>query len=247
MHQNITWYAITLDPEGERYRRFTANNAHLTNVQFFRGIRGAALAREERVSSGLLTAELEALGTVTDGTVGCAASHRAVWRMIASADRGAVIMEDDVITHPEIAGYLAANGKLLANAEAIFLSVNTDSVLSTVSTQGLHVQEIMSPQYPSEDWIRNALARTAINEVRWYRMLKGLGLCCYWLSPEGARKLLELCFPLTSDGTDLPFMKDPWPGSAIDGRMNAFFPSMRVYVTRPFLAYSPNTDSATSV
>ena len=247
MHQDIDWYAISLDPEGERFRRFKANNAHLTNVRVFRGIGGAAIARNERISSGLLTAELEAQGTVTDGTVGCAASHRAVWQMIASADHGAVIMEDDVMTHPEIGAYLAANGKLLANAEAIFLSVNTDSVLSTVSAQGLHVQEIMSPQYPDEAWIRNAFAKTAISDVRWYRMLKGLGLCCYWLSPAGAKKLLELCFPLTSEGTDLPFMKEPWPGSAIDGRMNAFFPSMRVFITRPFLAYSPNTDSATSV
>jgi hypothetical protein len=29
--------------------------------------------------------------------------------------------------------------------------------------------------------------------------------------------------------------------------MNAFFPDMRAFITRPFLAYSPNTDSSTSV
>ena len=247
MDSSVDWYVITLDPESERFRQFLANNAHLRDLAVVRGIRGRDIPRTERVSSHLLTEELDALGTVTDGTVGCAASHRAVWRAIAAAERGAVIMEDDVITHPGIAEYLAANAKLRANADAIFLSVNTDSVLSTVSAQGLCVQEIMSPQYPSIEWIRNALAKTSISDVRWYRMLKGLGLCCYWLSPQGAKSLLDSCFPLTSEGTDLPFMKDPWPGSAIDGRMNAFFPELRVYLTRPFLAYSPNTDSSTSV
>lgn len=247
MAHDSMFYAISLDPSGLRYQAFARRNAHLGSITIFQGIRGVEIPTSERVASGLMTPELVAAGTVTQGTVGCAASHRAVWRMIAASDTGAVIMEDDVLTHPDLRAYILANQALLKNADTVFFSVNTDSVLATVSAQGLQTSAIMTPRNPDVSWIENAFAHTTLADVKVERLLKGFGLCCYWVSPQGAAQLLKTCFPLTQEGTDIPFMRDKWPGSAIDGRMNAFFPSMRAYITRPFLAYSPNTDSQTSI
>jgi glycosyl transferase family 25 len=241
------FYAISLDPAGDRYRTFAARNAHLGEITIFKAIKGADIPVDERVSSGLLTPELFAAGTVTEGTLGCAASHRAVWRKIAAASEGAVIMEDDVLTHVALPLFIDKYRNLLRNTEVVFFGVNTDSVLATVTPQGLSVQETMAPQKPDPQWIANAFANTTLSDVQPHRLLKGFGLCCYWLSPPGAAKLLESCYPLTLEGTDIPFMQKKWPGSAIDGRMNAFLPLMSAYVTRPFLAYSPNDDSSTSV
>jgi len=239
------FYAISLDPEGERYRTFAERNAHLGAITILRAIKGADISREERVSSGLMTAELVAADAVTDGIVGCAASHRAVWRMIAASGAGAMVMEDDVITHPALPAYIAAKAGLLERADIVLFSANTNSILSTVSPQGLVTRELMNPKNPDIDWIDNAFAATTIADVRPFRLLKGFGLCCYWVSPQGAARLVQDCYPLTLEGTDIPFMAEKWPGSTIDGRMNAFFPSMRAFITRPFLAYSPNTDSST--
>lgn len=246
MAADFVFHAISLDPEGDRYGKFATRNAHLGAINIFRAIKGSDISREERINSGLMTPELTASGSVTDGTVGCAASHRAVWRRIAETGVGAVVMEDDVITHPGLLEYMAANRKLLRGTDAVFFGVNTDAVLATVSPQGLIVRELMSPKIPDEAWIANAFAATPVAEVRPHRLLKGFGLCCYWVSPAGAARFLEDCYPLTLEGTDVPFMTEKWPGSAIDGRMNAFFPTMSVFVTRPFLAYSPNNDSSTS-
>jgi GR25 family glycosyltransferase involved in LPS biosynthesis len=219
----------------------------LGEITIFRAIKGADISPEECVSQKLLTPELAAAGTVTKGTLGCAASHREVWRKIAASNEGAVIMEDDVITHPGLPAYIAANRAWLEASDIVLFSANTDSVLLTISPQGLRTQELMAPLKPDLAWIEKALNATAISDVRFFRLLKGFGLCCYWMSPRGAASLIESCYPMTQEGTDIPFMKNKWPGSAIDGRLNAFFPVVKAYITRPFLAYSPNSDSSTSV
>lgn len=167
--------------------------------------------------------------------------------MIAASGKGAVVMEDDVLTHPDLPAYMAANPKLLSRTEIVFFSANTDSVLATISPQGLTSYEILQPRRPDVDWIQKAFAMTGLADIRPHRFLKGFGLCCYWLTPQGASRLLEGCYPLTLEGTDIPLMPEKWPGSAIDGRMNAFYPQMRAFITRPFLAYSPNVDSSTSI
>jgi GR25 family glycosyltransferase involved in LPS biosynthesis len=246
-------YAISLEPAGARYRAFAESNRHLGEIDIFKAIKGADIPLAERVSSGLITPELLAPGAITEGTLGCAASHRAVWRKIAAAgegagkSEGALVMEDDVVTHPRLLEFFTRHADFMRHADLVFFAVNTDSVLATVSREGLASYEFMMPQFPDLAWIRAALAATVFAEVRAARMLNGFGLCCYWLSASAAARLLDLCYPLTLEGTAIPFMAKPWPGSAIDGRMNAFFASLRVYVTRPFLAYSPNTDSSTSV
>lgn len=247
MSSPITFHAITLEPGGERSNTFLARNAHLGPINIFKAIKGSDIPRDVRVSSGLMTQALVDAGTVKEGTVGCAASHRELWRQVAASSDGAVIMEDDVVTHPKLADYIAENLDALRNADIVFFSINTDSVLQTISPQGLMTREIMDPKKPDIFWIEQALQATSLEQVQRFRLLKCFGLCCYWVSPPGAARLLETCYPLTQDGTDIPFMRDKWPGSAIDGRMNAFYPSMLAFITRPFLAYSPNTDSSTSV
>ncbi len=243
----IAYHAITLEPGGTRSQTFLTRNAHLGHINIFKAIKGVDIPRDERVSSGLMTQELVDAGTVKEGTVGCAASHREMWRHVAASADGAVIMEDDVVTHPQLGAYIAAHFGLLRKVDMVFFGVNTDSVLQTVSPQGLVSRELMNPKTPDLAWIMNAFQNTALAHVQVFRMLKSFGLCCYWVSPAGAKKLLETCYPLTQEGTDIPFMKDKWPGSAIDGRMNAFYPSMTAFVTRPFLAFSPNDDSSTSI
>jgi glycosyl transferase, family 25 len=240
------FYAISLDPDGRRYQTFTQRNTHLGHITIFNAIRGADISNDERVASGLMTAELVAQNSATQGTVGCAASHRAVWRLIAASTAGAVIMEDDVITHPGLTTYLAAHKTFFDQIDIMFFGINTDSVLATFSAEGLYCRELMSPTHPDPTWIGKAFKATSIKDVRPFRLLTAFGLCCYWVTPLGAKKLLEMCYPLTLEGTDIPFMRDKWPGSAIDGRMNAFYKMLNAYVLRPFLAYSPNDDSSTS-
>jgi len=54
----------------------------------------------------------------------------------------------------------------------VFFGVNTDSVLATVTPQGLSVQETMAPQKPDPQWIANAFANTMMSDVQPHRLLK---------------------------------------------------------------------------
>ena len=238
-------HVISLDPGGARYRDFAANNAHLGHPEVFHAIRGADIPPAERVASGLMTADLTASGSVTEGSVGCAASHRALWRRIAGLAQGAMILEDDAFTHPELPDYIAAHRKALDDADIVLFGVNMDSVLATVSPQGVTSRSGLAPKYPDAGWIESAFGATALADVRRHRLLNAFGLCCYWLSPSGAQRLLAGCYPLTLEPTEIPGVMTRYPGSAIDTRLNAFFPRVEAYVTLPFLAYTPNLDSST--
>jgi GR25 family glycosyltransferase involved in LPS biosynthesis len=247
MNDRSTFHVISLDPEGARYRAFATHNAHLGPIAVFRAIRGADIPTTERIASRLMTPELVASGTVTEGTVGCAASHRALWRGIAASGRGAVIMEDDVYTHPRLHDYVAANHDALNAVDIVLFGVNTNSILASISPQGVVSRSLLGPKHPDAGWIAKAFAATKLSDVRPHRLLNAFGLCCYWISATGAAKLLELCYPLTLEPVEIPIMPDKLPGSAIDSRLNAFFSTVAAYVTLPFLAFTPNNDSSTSV
>ena len=79
--------AITLDPEGKRYKTFLENNSHI-QIEIFQGIKGTDLSKEEIISQGLATEELITSGLTNGGRIGCAASHRAVWLKAAKEGKG---------------------------------------------------------------------------------------------------------------------------------------------------------------
>lgn len=235
---------ITLDDKSRRYGDFVRSNHHLQFRPFI-GIRGRAIPDDERINSGLATPELVASGRLTDGAAGAAASHRCLWEEAAASRGGMLIMEDDVVTHPGLADYIAGNHALLAQTVVTHFGVNTDSVLQAVSPQGLVMTALQDPKHPSPEWIREALARTDAARCELWRLLKSFGLCCYYVSPHGAETLLRTVFPLSLDTVSVPFVSNAVPCSAVDRVINRVYPGVAAFVTVPFLAYTPNTDSST--
>lgn len=235
---------ITLDDKSPRYREFARANRHLP-FQAFIGIRGAGIPAGERIRSGLATPELVASGRLTDGAAGAAASHRRLWEQAAASKGGMLIMEDDVVTHEGLAEYINRNHQLLAQTAITHFGVNTDSVLQAVNPQGLVLTALQDPKHPSPPWIREALSRTDAARCELWRLLKSFGLCCYFVSPHGAATLLRTIFPLSLETVSVPFVSDALPCSAVDRIINRVYPEVPAFVTVPFLAYTPNTDSST--
>ena len=236
--------AISLDPSGERCAQFLANNSHLT-VEVVHGIRGKDLSGLDRKDRGLVTPEAGRSGLVSDGSVGCAASHQLLWQRVASSGESALILEDDAITHPRILDFIAAHRDRLEQMDLLRFGINTDSVLDAEAPNGLREVRLFRQRYPQPDLIRQFLDRTPIEDVRIHRMYKSFGQCCTFVTPRGARRLLELALPLTLEPTEVPLVARALPGISTDRRLNHFYGEMAAYVTVPFLAWSPNTDTAT--
>jgi hypothetical protein len=94
--------------------------------------------------------------------------------------------------------------------------------------------------------IAQILQQTDLSRTAFRPVLNAFGLCCYLVSPQGAAKLAQRVLPLRLDGVPIPGLEGTIVrGTSIDRRMNALFPDLRAFVMRPFLAWTPNTDSST--
>ena len=98
---NFETHVISLDPQGKRFESFHKANPQL-NYRIFKGIRGAEISREERLSRSIVTAQCLDQDAVTDGHVGCVLSHHTLWREVVERHVSMLILEDDAITHPSL-------------------------------------------------------------------------------------------------------------------------------------------------
>ena len=237
-------YVITLDPKSDRFLKFAGQNPHLP-YKVFEGIRGTSLSLADCVYEKLMTPECLAAGIATAGEIGCAASHKKLWELAANSKNGLLILEDDAATHPLICEYIRINQEQILDADIFLFSINTDSILEVEAPNGLRHVQVFDPKYPTYAWIETALQRTKIEETQIWRLIKGFGLCCYFLTPKGAKRILELVFPLTLERTPLPLLDLAVPGINVDKRLIAFYANIEAKISMPFLAWSPNSDSTT--
>ena len=237
-------YVITLAPESERFKRFSQLNKHL-DWTIFNAIRGENISINDRLNKGYVTEEAALSGLVTDGSLGCALSHYTLWQEVAASGAGALIMEDDVVTHRKISKYIIRSSDL-ESKDILFFGCNTDSIMGVISPQGVRHVTAFKEKNPSYDEIISILSKTKISRVTCWRYLKGFGLCCYFITPNGANKLIQMLFPLRLEGVLIPYVSSNVPGISPDRRLNALYENIWSYITIPFLALTPNTDSATS-
>jgi GR25 family glycosyltransferase involved in LPS biosynthesis len=239
----IESYVITLDTASDRFRQFKTLNAHL-EVEPFIGVDGSRLSFEDSIKQGYITRDCAASGMVSPGQLGCAISHWTLWWKAVYEQKSLLILEDDAATHPELQRWIDRSD-ICRDADMILFGINTDSVLEAISPEGVHQTSIFGEQHPDYASIGEKLSLTRTADVRTWRLVKGLGLCCYLVTPAGAAKLVEQLLPLRLDGVPLPLVTDHMAGIGVDRRLNALFETVEAYVSIPFLAWSPNMDSAT--
>lgn len=236
--------AITLDAQGSRFNHFTRNNRHL-NITPFQAVRGDRLEKEEIINQRLATDDLASTTLLTNGAIGCAASHKAIWEKSVKEGNNYFVMEDDCYTHPKINDFIAKNINRLTSADICFFGINTDSILLSTSPQGLTSVSLFEPKYPSPEWITKSLSTTATSRVELHRLIKAFGLCAYFISPKGAQRLTEKIFPLSLKTTNIPLITERMPAISIDRSGCTIYAEIEALICKPFLAYTPNTDSTT--
>jgi glycosyl transferase family 25 len=234
---------ITLDRESDRYRRFAQANAHL-DATVFSAIDGAGLDYDDCVQRNFLTRDCADSGLVTRGALGCAISHWTLWWKAIYEQKSLLILEDDVVTHGDVLGWIDRS-EACRTADMVLFGINTDSVVEAVSPEGVHQISIFGETHPDYASIASKLALTKSADVRLWRLLAGFGQCCYLVTPHGAKKLVETVLPLRLDTIAIALMDLPIPCISTDRRLNALFATMDAYLAMPFLAWTPNMDSAT--
>ena len=227
-----------MDTNSNRFKSFASNNSHL-QFATFTGISGADISKADRISAGLVTADIADTADITDTRIGTAVSHWCLWQEAIKRNSGILIMEDDVMTHPQIWSQVESLPDL-DETDLVFFSANTDAPMAMRSPEGLTQASRFDPRNPHPDWIRSTLARTSVEHVRYWRLSRAFGLCCYFVTPHGAQALTNMMFPLRTDGVFVPLISDPVMQCAIDHRMNALYDQLNVFISMPFLAYTPH-------
>ena len=239
---NIDAKVITMNPESARFKAFESNNKHL-KFDILLGLSGKNLTAEDRLAAGLVTPELAATDEVTDARLGVALSHFSLWLEAVKTGSGILVLEDDVMTHPGIWPHIEAIPDL-DETDIILFSCNMNSTMVKTSPEGVSTASIFDPKNPHPDWIRSALAKTDLQRVHYCKLKKAFGLCCYLITPRGAKKLVERLFPLRTDGVFVPFVSHLVMQAGLDRRMNALYEEMDAFIATPFLAYTPHDNES---
>lgn len=165
-------------------------------IAFVDAVIGASLDRAKLVAQNLLGADAAALSA---GALGNALSNRALWEEARTAAGPTVICEDDACLRGDFRAQ--AEGVLAqvpAGWDVVFLGYNTNALVAVQTSDGLksliHFDETAkrAPGYFEAFAAAHAPAPTVL------RCFQAWGTLCYAVSPQGAQRLLDLCFPLSS-------------------------------------------------
>jgi glycosyl transferase family 25 len=181
----------------------------------------------------------------TKGTLGVALSHRTLWEKAIAEQRPLMVFEDDAYVRED---FKTSFGDALAHVsdwDIILLGYNTDSLLEIDMISGFVFDGLFALRYPSPEQLRK-FAMTRMPTVL-LRLRHAFGICGYAVSPSGAAKLRDGCFPMDNRMLEFPNTGRRFRAYSIDGLMNSIYASMKAYVCVPPLVLPPNDKSKSTV
>jgi GR25 family glycosyltransferase involved in LPS biosynthesis len=217
-------FVVTLDRQPEKFESFVKRNAGC-GIAFerFSASDGSQMGDQD-----VMATRLVAPGTqFTKGAVGCAASHGRIWKWAAEENAFALVFEDDAAIRYDISTQLAALLPTLGSWDFLTLGYNTDSILDLELAPGTKSIMCFNPQYPNDQDYAAFQSSTA--QVAAFRVNGYFGGGGYVISPEGARRLLELCFPMDNRAVYISGLGREVQTTGLDGMMNSIYPYVNVY------------------
>jgi GR25 family glycosyltransferase involved in LPS biosynthesis len=227
---------ISLVRHAARRAEFQRRNAHV-EFSFFDAVDGRTLTVDDVRSSGLFTREVEA--TYDAHGYGCAFSHWSLWTEAAAASEPLTILEDDVILrHDFEARQAEVLASLPADWDIVLWGWNFDSVLHVRPLDDVSPVVMLFDQKQLRASIDSFQAQgTAVQALR---LEKAFGLPAYTLSPRGAARLLEQCFPLKPLTVHIPVYNRRLLNVGVDVAANAVYKDTSSWACFPPLAVTPN-------
>jgi len=235
-------FVINLDRSTQRWASFEKANAAVVPFTRFSAIEGAAQSRAGLQANGLMNMDVQ----YTDGAVGCALSHIALWRKAADENRNLTICEDDAVFNAE---FTLRSEALLQQLDGKFDLIlwgwNFDSVLSYQILPGVSLCAARFEQGRMRAQIDRF--RTMRFQPSLYRLVRAFGLPCYTVSATGAKALLERVLPLRNMAVSFPGYDHMFSNNGIDIVTSAHYPDLRAYVSLPPLVVTPNERAVSTV
>jgi GR25 family glycosyltransferase involved in LPS biosynthesis len=175
--------------------------------------------------------------------VGKAMTHWLAWHQAVESRRVTCIFQDDAILRRDfksrLAGLLAS---MPAGWDMLQLGYDIQSAIDFQITPDCRFNGRFLRPFPTEYDLGN-FVRLATPVVA-LRMFNVFGNFAYLVTPEGAQKLIDNCFPLSTKAVTIPALGGRVRTTNIDLVMNQHFGSMEAYVAFPPLALSRETGTS---
>ena len=212
-------------------RRFRKRNPHL-NATLFAGLSGTSGTLWPRE---LATDEVLQKSTFHD--LGIAETHRRLWNQIAASGRTALVMEDDLVISRRIDAFEDQYSEEIEASDITLCYANMNSIVTLVDDAGVS-RTVLNPELkaPTVKFANQALSRT--RQTTLFRLIHGFGTSCYWITAKGARKLLQVVYPLKAGTTKTLPLAMQIDEMTVDRRLQAIYSTVEARITLPFLGYA---------
>jgi len=217
-------FVISLTRSTDRRIQFDKNAKYMGVYSYFDAIDGNTIDITQLKSTTFTKGS-----NYSKGAIGCALSHLHLWRKCIEINKPILIMEDDAIVSVDFISHLDTVSKMLpADWDILQLSYNFDSVLSFQNT----TYEVCNGSFGQTKMKATDIERFVHSKIHptIAKLNHSFGLSAYLISPKGARKLKEKCFPLNNKVIVVPLINELMCHS-IDCMMNAIYKDINAYVS----------------
>jgi len=230
---------INLDRTPERMARFRALHPGLP-IQRVVAVDGLDTSRDACIAAGVL----RDTNTYRAGAIGCALSHIGLWRACAAEQTPFHIAEDDVILRNDFLLMADVMLETLGAWDIVLWSHNLDWPLQACPGDGVGTAVIRHGGAAIDPWS----FRSGSTQPLMMKLLTAAGTGCYSLSPDGARRLLDLCLPIGDEPAIYDCRdKTLWSNTGIDVEMSRHYVSLNAFVAVPVLALAENDKAISTI
>jgi glycosyl transferase family 25 len=231
---------LNLDRRPDLNRRFLDQNAGAAEFRRVTAADGVQLPPIATLSRDFVDTDLN----YSRESLGGAISHHRLWEESVHYGETLTIAIDDAVFNRRFAkasdGVLA---KLPADWDIVLWGWNFNSILQVDVIPGLAEAVVGFPH--SQLGPRQATYQEAVFDSQALRLLHAFGLVCYSISPRGAGRLLQRCFPLKNERIEIPGLQRSIRNFALDCAMNKHYRSLGAFACFPPLVWTDNEPSQT--
>lgn len=226
-------YVISLEKTPDRKKAFEEYNKGII-YNFFEAVDGEQLLAENIDLSPFIQDRVP----YTVGGIGVALSHLMLWKMCEDENEVFTIIEDDAIIRND---FDEKKEMLLStddNWDCIVWGWNFDAPVGFNfigdSYSVMHFCDYKLAENDIADFKKNVNLCSLVNvNCHW-------GIPAYSITPKGAKKLKELCFPLRNDIFKFPGVDIPQCNTGIDMAMSMAYSQLNSYISIPPMVVTKN-------
>jgi len=232
---------INLARSADRRNAFIEMNAGL-DYEFIPAIDGLTVNKQSLIERKLLESRLQ----YTPGAIGCALSHLHLWECAIAQNQAITVAEDDAIFREDFSEKSSeVISQLPADWDFILWGWNFNALLTVDFMPNVSRAFMGFDQYELRKSIDQfKQLRTPSIPMR---LNQSFGIPAYSISPAGAQKFKEKCFPLSVFEVFYRFLDKSLPNSGIDNVMSRIYSSTQSFVCFPPLVVTKNEQNISTV